>query len=178
MKAMKNEQKCLLFFLVLGIITTTFGSALAAQPTLGEVTVNPEHPIRFSKVTFTIKVIGEGISSVKIAVLECNASAGICEKNRDNITMQLVDGNLYRANVTLNYATASYMSYWIYVQDITGTTTLPNAQGVKVTLSASSTNGTNGNNDNGGGKSPGFEMVLFIAAVYGMMILLGRKRFQ
>ena len=178
MKAMKNEQKCLLFFLVLGIITATFGSALAAQPTLGEVTVNPEHPMRFSEVTFSVNVIGEGISSVKIAVLECNASAGICEKNRDNITMQLVDGNLYRASVTLNYATASYLSYWIYVQDSTGLTTLPNAQGVKVNVSVSSTNGTNGNNNNGGGKSPGFEMVLFIAAVCGMMILLGRKRFQ
>src|SRR5512137_2165528 len=138
MKAMKNKHKCILFFLVIGIITVTLGSMVAAQPTLGEVTVNPERPMRFSEVTFCVNVIGEGISSVKIAVLECNASAGICEKNRDNVTMQLVDGGLYRASVTLNYATASYLSYWIYVQDSTGLTTLPNAQGVKVNVSVSS----------------------------------------
>jgi uncharacterized membrane protein YeaQ/YmgE (transglycosylase-associated protein family) len=171
---MKNEQKFLLFVIVIGIITATFGSAVATEPILGEVTLNPEHPTKLSKITFSANVIGEDIKTVKIVVLECNATSGICQSNRDNQTMQHIEGSLYRSNVTLDYAPASYITYWVYVESNTGITiTLPDAHGVKINLSATS---NNGNSD--GKKSPGFEVVLFIAAVCGAMILLGRKRFR
>jgi len=173
---MKNEQKFLLFFLVIGIITATFGSALAAEPILGEVTLSPEHPIKLSKITFTVNVSGEDFKTVKIIVLECNATTGICQNSRDNKTMQHIEGSLYRANVTLDYTLASYITYWVYVESNVGTTALlPNAHGVKLNLSVAL---NNGNNDNGGKKTPGFEGVLFIAAVCSVMILLGRKRFR
>jgi hypothetical protein len=176
MKTMKNEQKFLLFIIVISIITTTFGSALAAEPILGEVTLNPEHPTKFQKITFTANVIGEDIKTVKIIVLECNATTGVCQNNRDNQTMQHIEGSLYRTNVTLDFAQSSYINYWVYVESNTGaTTTLPDTQGVKLNLSVTS---NNGNNDNGGMKSPGFEVVLFIAAVCAAMILLARKRFR
>jgi uncharacterized membrane protein YeaQ/YmgE (transglycosylase-associated protein family) len=175
MKAMKNEQRFLLFFLVIGIITATFGSALAAVPILGEVTLSPEHPTKLSKITFTVNVSGEDIKTVKIIVLECNATTGICQNNRDNQTMQHIEGSFYRANVTLDYTPASYITYWVYVESNAETTILPNTHGVKFNLSVAS---NNGNNDNGGKKTPGFEGVLFIAAVCGAMILLGRKRFR
>jgi hypothetical protein len=173
---MKNEQKFLLFVIVIGIISATFGSALAAEPILGEVTLTPEHPTKLSKITFTANIIGEDIKTVRIIVLECNATAGVCQNNRDNQTMQHIEGSLYRANITLDYTTASYITYWIYVESNTGATiTLPDTYGVKLNLSVTS---NNGNNDNGGEKSPGFEVVLFIAAVCGVVILLGRKRFR
>ena len=90
--------------------------------------------------------------------------------------MQHLEGSLYRADVTLDYAPASYITYWVYVESIAGTTALlPDTHGVKLTLSVPS---NNGNNDNGGKKTPGFEGVLFFAAVCGVMILLGRKRFR
>ena len=178
MKVMKNLRKCLLFLFVIGIITATIGSAVTALPTLGEVTVNPEHPTRLSTVTFTVNVIGEDIKTVKIAVLECNASSGLCELNRDNVTMQFEEGSTYKGTVTLNYPTASYLSYWIYVQNNSCTIVLPNSEGVKVNLSISSINGNNCSNNNDGVDSPGFEVIIFIAAICCMMILLGRKRFR
>lgn len=173
---MKNERMFLLIVIVTGIISATFGSALAAEPILGEVTLNPEHPKKFSKITFNVNVIGDDIKTVKIIVLECNATVGICENTRDNETMTHIEGSLYRANITLDYTPASYITYWVYVESNAGaTTTLPDTPGVKLNLSVTS---NNGNNDNGGEKSPGFEVVLFIAAVCGVVILLGRKRFR
>jgi len=182
MITMKNERMFLLIVIVTGIISATFGSALAAEPILGEVTLNPEHPKKLSKITFNVNVIGDDIKTVKIIVLECNATVGICENNRDNETMTHIEGSLYRANITLDYTPASYITYWVYVESGTGTTiTLPDTHGVKLNLSVDSNNGnnsTNGNNDNGGNNIPGFEVVLLIAAVSGAMILLGRKRFR
>jgi hypothetical protein len=176
MKTMKNERKILLFVIVIGSITATFGSAMAAEPILGEVTLNPEHPTKLSKITFNVNVIGDNIKIVKIFVLECNATNGVCQNSFDNQTMQHIDGSLYRANITLDYAPASYITYKVYVESNTGTTTtLPDTHGVKLNLTVAS---NNGNNDNNGKKSPGFEVILFIAAVCGAMILSGRKRLR
>lgn len=174
---MKNKQKIILYAIIIGCITTTFGTALAADPILGEVTLNPEHPTKLSKITFSANIIGEDIETVKIIVLECNATTGICQNNRDNQTMQHIEGSLYRTNITLDYATASYITYWVYVESVTGvTTTLPNAQGVKINLSVGSNNGNNSNNGND--ETPGFEVVLFIVAVCSAMIVIGRMRFR
>jgi len=46
---------------------------------------------------------------------------------------------------------------------------------MKLNLSSVS---NNGNNNNGTKKTPGFDVVLFIAAICGAMILVGRKRFR
>jgi hypothetical protein len=183
MRTMKNKRKLLLFVIALSCIIPTIQTAIAAGPILGDVTLNPEHPTKLSKITFDVNVIGEDIKTVKIFVLECNESTGICQNSYDNQTMQHIEGSLYRANITLDYAPASYITYKVYVEDNIGEITpLPNKQGVKLDLSAGSSNGnnsTNGNNNKGDG-SPGFEVVLFIAAVCvcGAIILLGRKRFR
>lgn len=88
---------------------------------------------------------------------------------------------MYRANITLDYPTASYITYWVYVEQAGGpTAVLPDAHGVEVNLSVSS-NGNqsgNGNNTNGGTKIPGFEVALFVAAVCGAMIMLVRRRYR
>ncbi len=171
---MKNEQKFLFLVIAIGIYTATVGSAVAAEPTLGQVTLNPEQPTKFSKITFTVNVIGEDIKTVKIVVLECNASTGVCQNTRDNQTMQNIGGSQYRADVTLDYPSASYITYWVFVETNAGATaTLPDKQGVKLNLSAGSSNGNNGGDD-----TPGFEGALFIAAICGALILLARKRFR
>jgi hypothetical protein len=177
---MKNMQKFLLFVAFLGIVCTTFGPAMAAESVLGEVTLNPEHPTKLSTITFTASVIGEDIKIVKIIVLECNATTGVCQNTRDNKTMQHIGGSLFEANITLDYAPASYITYWVYVESNSGETVLlPDTHGVKLNLSVSSTNGSSGDgNNSGNGKTPGFEVVLFIAAVCSALILVGRKRFR
>jgi hypothetical protein len=181
MKIMENTQKFLLFVIILGIVFATFETALAAEPILGEVTLNPQHPAKLSKITFTATIIGEDIKTVKIIVLECNETTGICQNTRDNQTMQHIGGSLYETNITLDYSTASYITYWVYVESNTGETiTLPDAHGVKLNLSVSSNNGNsgNGNNTNGNGETPGFEAAFFIAAICVALIFISRKRFR
>ena len=177
---MKDKQKLLLFVIAISFIIPTIQTAIAAEPILGEVTLNPEHPTKLSKITFDVNVVGDDIKTVKIYVLECNETTGICQNSYDNQTMQHIGGSLYRANITLDFAPASYITYKVYVENNIGDITpLPNKQGVKVYLSTGSSNGNNSTNNNGNG-SPGFEVVLFIVAVCvtGAIILLGRKRFR
>lgn len=179
---MKNTRKFLFCIIVIACMTATLESTVVAQPVLGEVTLTPDHPTKLSTIKFDVNVVGEDIKTVKIIVLECNATTGICQNNRDNQTMQHIGGNLYRANITLDYAPASYITYWVYVEGSTGlSTTLPNSHGVKLNLSVESHNGNNtddGNNQDGGKKSPGFEVILLFAAVMVAVILVGRKRFR
>jgi hypothetical protein len=125
---------------------------------------------------FDINVIGDDIKTVKIFVLECNATTGVCQNSYDNKTMQHIQGSLYRANITLDYAPASYITYKIYVESNTGTiTVLPNSQGVKLNLTVTPSDGNNGD---GGNIIPGFEAVVFIGAVSIAIILAVRKRFR
>jgi len=179
---MNNERKLLFIGIVSCILIATCAPALAAEPILGEVTLSPEHPTKLSRITFTLNVIGQGITLVKVVVLECNWTTKICQNNRDNQTMQNIGGTLYRANITLDYPTASYITYWVYVEQAGGpATVLPDAHGVKMNLSVPSTDGNhtgNGNNTNGGKKIPGFEVALFVAAVSSAIILLGRRRYR
>jgi hypothetical protein len=175
---MKNARIFLLIMVAIGSITAPFASVVTAQPVLGEVTLTPTNPTKLSTIQFDVNVIGEDIKTVKIVVLECNATTGICQNNRDNKTMVHIGGNLYRANITLDYTPATYITYWVYVEDSVGlSTTLPNSHGVKLNLTVESNNGNNSNNG-GGKKQPGFEVVLLITAVCGALILVGRKRFR
>jgi hypothetical protein len=176
---MKNARIFLLVVVAIGSITAPFASVVAAQPVLGEVTLTPAHPTKLSTIQFDVNVIGEDIKTVKIIVLECNATTGICQNNRDNKTTDHIGGTLYRANITLDYAPATYITYWVYVEDSAGlSTTLPNSHGVKLNLTIESNNGNNSDDGNTGKKQPGFEVVVFIAAVCGALILIGRKRFR
>jgi hypothetical protein len=176
MMSMKNAWKFLFGILALGCITATFGTIVEAQPVLGEVTLTPEHPTKLSTIQFDVNVIGENLKTVKIIVLECNASTGICQNSRDNQTMQHIGGTLYRANITLDYAPASYITYWVFVEDTAGlTATLPNSHGVKLNLSVET---HDGGNQDGGKITPGFEVILLVIAVSVVVLLLGRKRFR
>jgi hypothetical protein len=159
MNMMKNERKFLFIGIVSCILIATCGPALAAEPILGEVTLSPEHPTKLSKITFTLNVIGEDIILVKVVVLECNWTNKICQNNRDNQTMEHIGGTLYRANITLDYPTASYITYWVYVEQAGGpTAVLPNAHGLEMNLTVPPTDGNHtgdGNNTNGEKKTPG-----------------------
>ena len=148
----------------------------AAEPVLENVTLTPPSPTKLSTVTFTAYVVGDDIQTVKIGVLECNFTTGVCQNTRDNVTMVHKEGIIYQANVTLDYAPASYLTYWVYVQFGGQWITLPDAHGVKVNLSITPPNGDgNGNNNN---PVPGFEMILVVAAVAISLIVLGRKRYR
>ncbi len=115
--------------------------AAAAEPVLDHVTLTPTSPTKLSTVTFTAYIVGDEIQAVKIGVLECNATTGVCQNNRDNVTMKHLEGIIYQANVTLDYAPATYLTYWVYVQYGGKWYTLPDSKGVKVNLSIIPPNG-------------------------------------
>jgi hypothetical protein len=170
-----NKKTGLMALLCLLLLISCTG-VQAAEPVLENVTLTPPTPTKLSKVTFTAYVVGDDIQTVKIGVLECNATTGICQNTRDNVTMQHMEGIIYQANVTLDYAPASYLTYWVYVQYGGQWITLPDSHGVKVNLTATPTNGDGNGNNNG--TIPGFEMVFMVAAIAISLIVLGRKRFR
>ena len=176
---MKNKYKLLLVSILSCIVLANCCQAAASQPALGDVTLSPEHPTKLSKITFTVNVIGEDITLVKLTVLECNWTNKICQNSRDNQTMDHIGGTVYRTNITLDYPTASYITYWVYIESIGAPpVVLPDAHGVKMNLSVSSADGNHTGDGGGGKKSPGFEIVLFAVAVCGAMILIGRRRYR
>jgi hypothetical protein len=157
------------------LLTSSFLVA-AAAPVLEGVTLNPTNPTKLSTIAFTAHVLGTDIQEVKIGVLECNATTGICQNNVDNITMIHLVGTTYKANVTLDYPTASYITYWVYVETGGQWMTLPDSHGVKLNLTVNSGDGNH--NGNGNGKSPGFELIVLVVAVGISIFLIGRKRFR
>ena len=160
------------------LLLTGMCLAIATEPVLEGVTLNPTNPTKLSTIAFTAHVIGNEIQEVKIGVLECNATTGICQNNVDNITMVHLVGTTYKTNVTLDYPTASYITYWVYVESGGQWTTLPNTHGVKVNLTVSPGDGNHDGNGSGNGKSPGFELIVLVAAVGISIFLIGRKRFR
>jgi len=176
---MMKQKRMLIFIGIVSCLVLNISSpAMAAEPVLGEVTLSPEHPTKLTTVTFTVNVIGEDISLAKVVVKECDKTS--CQRTLDNVTMQSLGGTRYRANVTLDYPTATYITYWVYIERTAGpTAVLPDSHGVIVNLTASPSDGNqSGNNSNNGKKQPGFEVALFIAAVGGALILAGRRRYR
>jgi hypothetical protein len=161
--------------LVVVLVGSIAVTSVVAKPVLGTVTITPEQPQKGSTVTFTVEVTGTDIQSVYLGVLECNEQTGVCENRPDNVSMAFVSGSTYRAEVTLNYPTATYMTYWVYVHSEGNWTTLPDADGEKVTLATTPDNNqTNGDGDSNG--TPGFEVVPLLAAVGIAALILRRKR--
>jgi len=174
---MMNQKRMLIFIgIVSCVVLNICCPVMAAEPpVLGEVTLIPEHPTKLSTITFTVNVIGEDISLVKVVVKECSPS--ICQPKLDNVTMKTLGGTQYRANVTLDFPSATYITYWVYVERTGGpAAVLPDTHGINLTLATSPSDGNQ--SDNNSKKTPGFEVVFFIAAVGGALILAGRRRYR
>ena len=169
---MINQQKSLIIFVLLLVVGgASITTALATEPTIGTITLNPQTPARLSNVTFSVDVTGDSATSVHLKYKECDP--GLCKVNR-NVTMEKTTGDTYETTVTLTYEKATYITYHLEVNS-SGTWTFTNP------ITVNLTNGTNGNgNHTGDGsdgkKSPGFELVPLIATIGLCVILLRRKR--
>jgi len=173
MKSMKKTTGILAVFL--SLVLFSFGSAQAVEPSLVDVRLNPTQPTKLSTITFTVEIAGEAIEAVHIGVKECNEA--ICEaKLPDNISMILTEEGTYVADVVLDFNLATYITYYVHVKSHGTWTTLPSRHGVDVTLSEHPQNGNTNGNATNGDNSPGFELVILITAIAGIVIILGRKR--
>ena len=164
---MKNVRKLIFCAIVISVIGAIVGSAAGALPS--NIVVTPSSPTPLSTISISVTYSGVTPSQVRVTVEECNGDTGICYPDIQNVSMSLVSTGTYKTNMTLKHSDATYITCEVLVQ----------ADGVwtsyekkNVTLSVN----TNGGNGDDGNTIPGFEVILFTAAVCASLILVGRKR--
>ena len=162
---MTNKFRWILltYLLVMAIILPLINTIPGAEPIVGNITLNPEHPTPQSVVTFSTDITGNSISSVRIVLNECDKSKGICHAPPQNLSMSKKSGNSYEGKVTLQWDDVTSITYhielisdgkWIEYEDHT------------TTLSTYS-----GNSDDSNG-SPGFEIIVFFIAIITFLLLI------
>jgi len=165
---MKNGRKLMLCIFVVSMLGATVGQAIALEPKVETVSLNPSNPTVQSTVTVTATISGDDIEAVHFTYKECDPE--ICKFTK-NISLIETSGGIYEATFTLTYDKATYITYYFNIQSAGGWT---KTDDVDVTLLPKQNGDSNGNGDN---KTPGFELVVVLAAVGILMILFGKKRY-
>lgn len=166
---MKNKHIIVLCVFVVGMIGTTIGQAIAADPLVESVSLNPSNPTVQSTVTVTATISGDDIDIVHFIYKECDPE--IC-KLTQNISLDETSEGVYQATFTLTYDQATYITYYLNIRSAGGWT---KTDGVDVTLQPKQNGGSNGDGNNG---SPGFELVIVLVAVGVLLIFIGKKRYK
>jgi hypothetical protein len=174
---MKNERKHMVFITIVAIsvLGSTFGSAVAAATTFGEIKLTPPAPTALSSVSISLNISGDAPLAVNIIVQECNGGTGICYPDEQNVTMSETTTGHYEVSVTLKHSDATYITCIAYAKTTAGW--IHSAE-KKVNLSESPSDGNQTDGGSTNGKSPGFEIVVFVVATGICLLVLGRKRFR
>ena len=145
---------------------------VTAEPVV-DISVIPEEPEPLDTLTFTATVTSdEDIDEVNLIIKECKYNPDLCFKR--TIVPMMLDGKSYQAEYELEYSDATYISY--YLEIISGDYTNDTEQ-INLTLKIDSSNeNTNEADSDDEDKSPGFEIIIFIAAVLIIFILIRKKR--
>lgn len=151
---------------ILGILTT---SITAAEPTVEELTHDPENPEILSYVSFTAKITGDDITAVHLFIQECEKD-GVCFPPPHNISLSLTDTDTYTGEVTLSKDGAEVMKYNLIIQD----------NGVWYDYLQSDLRIVDliipSNDNNGDNRTPGFEFMILITAIGVGFVLFRKKR--
>ncbi|UCD14441.1 MAG: hypothetical protein JSW60_03230 [Thermoplasmatales archaeon] len=159
----KFGQVLLIYFFGMGMFLSAVGTITGAGPTVGDITLIPDHPAPQSIVTFSVDISGDSISSVRIIISECNKDIGLCHAPPQNVSMRNVADDTYEAKVTLEWDDVTSITYHVEIKS-DGRWTAYDEHTV-----ALSTNSVNSG-------SPGFEIVVFLMAIMGIVLLF--KRFK
>jgi hypothetical protein len=176
---MKNSIRQILIIGVLSLGMYSLTISTAAEPTIVEVTLEPEEPTPLSTITFTTTITSEdSLDDVRLIVKECNATLGICYPDEQNVSMINAEGtNNYEKDVTLKHAGATYITYYFVIKsdDI-----WYKFDPVDFNLTIDSSNGSPNGGDGGDGSqgTPGFEVVTFLIAISFCALVFKRKRFR
>jgi len=169
---MKNIKRTMVLtaFLIFSLCISIIGTIRAVEPTVVEVTLDPEDPAPQSTITFTAVITSEDtLEEMKLIVQECKE--GLCYISSFNESMATVDTDTYQASVTLIHDDATYIKYHLeiksdgtwYKNDLT-----------EFDLKVGSDNGNTTPNDTD--KTPGFELIILIIAIGVGFILFRKKR--
>jgi len=169
-------RKNLFNLIVLFLAVNLFVITAAADPVV-DVSFDPLEPEPLSIVTFTVDITsGDTIDKVYIRIGECNH--GICFVV-ENESM-LLDGDNYSIDFTLKHSDATYFSYSL---EIKSAGSWYKTEETNVTLKINTSNGEDKDNGNTGNADkeddaglPGFEILIFIAALFIALIFFRRKR--
>lgn len=162
---MKNSGKLLfLGFFCIGIFLSTLSAE--ADPIVGEIILDPDHPPIQSKVTFSVDISGDSISSVRLILNECNKPKKICHAPPQNVSMSKVNDNTYETVVKLQWDDVTSITYHIEIK----------SDGKWIEYDEHSTAlSTNSGDSNG---SPGFEIMFFLMAVICVVLLFKKYRYK
>jgi len=159
-KALSIAIICL--FLSLG------ASFVSAEASFDEITLDPTEPEVLSTFTITAKITsGETIQEVKAIIQECKE--GFCYSGEE-VTLTKVSDGEYEGTATLTHEDADELKYHVEakINDV-----WEESSSLEIDLSTAS-----GNNNDDSKNTPGFEIVVFIAALFVSLILIRKKRLQ
>lgn len=161
----------LIYFFSIVMFISTIGTITVADPVVGDIILSPDKPAPQSVVTLSADISGDSISSVRIIVRECNKETGICYAPPQNVSMIKNDGNAYAADVTLLHDDVTSITYNVLIRS--------NGRWIKYEEHTSPLSANSGNsemNGNDSNNTPGFEIVVFLMALIGSILLFKRAK--
>ncbi len=153
--------------LFLGLCLSAF--TVNADPTIEDITTIPANPEPLSTFTLIATITGEDITSVKVTFSECDDSA--CFVSQSNIPMSLNEDYKYEAELTLT-GTQDSINHIQYIFTINDNGIEYQIEDLKTYLKTDNDNTNNGGNNG----TPGFELIIILAAIFISLIILKRKR--
>jgi hypothetical protein len=157
--------------LFLGLCLSTFG--VNADPTVETIVTVPTEPEPLSTFTVVATITGENIISVTVTISECTEKPPEqCFIAHQNIPMTLNDNGKYEAEVTLT-GTQDSIDHVQYLFVINDNGTEYQVDDLKTYLKIDDNINNNDGADNG---TPGFELIIILAAVFISILFLRRKR--
>lgn len=101
-------KKSFVLLLAIGFNLSFVGFATGHDPVIIDITITPEKPNPLSDITFTLEIDGEDITEVYMRVKEANNY--MCLPTR-NLSMEKIDDEIYKCNITLEFSNATYVEY-------------------------------------------------------------------
>ena len=144
------------------LILFTIGGIVSADPTVEKITLTPKNPTPRSEVTFSVDFSENSITSAWIVVSECNKEKGICHAPPQNISLTKIDSDTYENDVTLMWDDVTTITYKVVIKSDGKWTAFEDHTTVLTTNSEKS-------NDSNG--SPGFEIIIFLIAIIGLIVI-------
>jgi hypothetical protein len=146
------------FILVITIVMSV--TTLGDDPVIQNIDYTPKNPEALSTIVFTATVIGDS-PTVYVFVEECRDD--LCYADVQNVTMDKIDTTQFEKAITLRHGEANIIHYQIIVES--------NGMWYNSSLMEFSLNGQ----ETDGNGTPGFEGVILIAAVVGLITILKKR---
>jgi len=161
-----NRKIMISIIILLGIFIEC--SIVTADPTIDQITTDPASPTHQSTINITAKISGDGITSVKVTVSECNDVDGICYFNTPYTMTKNGEGDWVAQATLKDTGKSNYIKYTFDVTDSERTHALSDSSW-RVDISTQN-GGDNSQNNN---KSPGFEIIILLVAVIIGILIVG-----